>query len=78
MSTYEAIKIEGKAEGRLEGKAEGRLEGKAEGKAEGRLEGKSEVVLALYNDKISIRQIQKYTKLSEETILEILKNNIKF
>ena len=82
MSTYEAIKIEGKAEGRLEGKAEGRLEGKAEGrvegKAEGRLEGKAEVVLALYNDKISIRQIQKYTKLSEETILEILKNNIKF
>ena len=38
-------------------------------------EGKTEVVLALNEDSIPIRSIAKYTKLTEEQVIEILKKH---
>lgn len=59
MSTYDAIKQEGKIEGEQLGIQKGKIE----------------VVLTLNEDKIPPKQISKYTKLSESQILEILKSN---
>jgi predicted transposase/invertase (TIGR01784 family) len=66
MSTYDAIKIEGKLEGKIEGKLEGKIEGK--------LEGKIEIILSLNKDKLPISQIAKYANLSEDEVTKILKN----
>jgi predicted transposase/invertase (TIGR01784 family) len=60
MSTYDAIKLEGEQIG---------LE---KGKIEGKIEGKSEVVLAMYNDKISVSQISKYTNLPIDDVVRII------
>jgi predicted transposase/invertase (TIGR01784 family) len=49
MSTYEAIKTEGK------------------------LEGKKEVIIYLHEDKLSVAQIAKHLRVSEEEVIKILK-----
>ena len=70
-------KIEGKAEGKIEGKAEGKIEGKAEGKAEGKvegkIEGKQEIAIEMLKDHVDIKQIVKFTKLSEKEVLKLKK-----
>ena len=69
MTTYSWMKEEGKQEGRLEG----RLEGEKIGIHKKEIE----VILALFDDKISVQSIARYTKLSEEDVTKILKENHK-
>ncbi|MBK8623706.1 MAG: hypothetical protein IPN79_18610 [Saprospiraceae bacterium] len=58
-------------------KEEGRQEGIQEGRQEGKLENQKEVIIALYDDKIPVQSIARYTKLTEEEVLQILKENKK-
>jgi predicted transposase YdaD len=76
MTTYSQIKLEGKLEGKIEGKLEGKIEGKIEGEQIGIQKGKIEVVYALNQDGIPLKQIAKYTNLAEEEVLEILKKKV--
>ena len=41
----------------------------------GKLEGKLEMILALYDDGISVPQLAKAAKITEEEVLIILKEN---
>ena len=45
----------------------------ARAKTEGKIEGKIEMILSLYEDKLSISQIAKYASLSEDDVIKILK-----
>ena len=54
---------------------ESKQEAKAEGRAEGRAEGKTEMILAFYDDGISVSQIAKASKMSENKVMDILKSN---
>ncbi len=47
----------------------------AKGEQVGMQKGKIEVVFALNEDKISISQIAKYTKLSEDEVIDIIRNH---
>jgi predicted transposase/invertase (TIGR01784 family) len=66
MSTYDSIKMAGRQEGRQEGEQIGIEKGK--------IEVKTEVVLALYRDNIPIEQIAKYTVLSVEDVVKIIRS----
>jgi predicted transposase/invertase (TIGR01784 family) len=48
---------------------------KSKGKIEGKIEGKIDMILVLFDDKISITQIAKYASLSEDEIGHILKQH---
>ncbi|MDR0733352.1 MAG: Rpn family recombination-promoting nuclease/putative transposase [Dysgonamonadaceae bacterium] len=64
---------------RIEGLMEGRMKGEAIGEAKGRTQGKAEelqrIVLTAHQNKLSIEQIQAFSGLSKDGILEILKRN---
>lgn len=45
------------------------------GRLEGKLEKQTEIIIALYEDGIGLPQIAKYTQLSEDQVLKILKEN---
>jgi predicted transposase/invertase (TIGR01784 family) len=64
---------EGEAKGRAEGRAEGRIEGLAEGEAKGRAEALEKIVLTAYQNRLSTEQIQAFSGLSKNDVLDILK-----
>jgi predicted transposase/invertase (TIGR01784 family) len=68
--------IEGRAEGRAEGLAEGLAKGLAKGRAEGLAEGIEkgieQIVIAAFRRNIPIEQIELFSGLSREKILEII------
>ncbi|MDR1121332.1 MAG: Rpn family recombination-promoting nuclease/putative transposase [Dysgonamonadaceae bacterium] len=66
---------EGEAIGRKEGRAEGLSEGEAKGHAKGLAEGIEKMVLAAAQNNLSIEQIQAFSNLTQEHILEILRRN---
>jgi predicted transposase/invertase (TIGR01784 family) len=55
-----------------EGIQEGLQKGRQEGLQEGKLENQKEVIIALYDGKIPVQSIAKYTKLSIKDIIKIL------
>jgi hypothetical protein len=70
-----AGRAEGIAEGHAKGIAEGHAKGIAEGVATGRAEELEKNVLTAYRNNLSIEQIQAFSNLTHDHILEILKRN---
>ena len=68
-------RAEGLAEGRAEGLAEGEAKGRAEGEAKGRAKELERIILTAHQNKLSIRQIQAFSGLSEAAVREILKRH---
>ena len=58
-----------------EGKAEGLAEGKAEGIAEGEAKREAEIIFSMHAEGLSISQITKFVKLSEEYVERVQKND---
>jgi flagellar biosynthesis/type III secretory pathway protein FliH len=77
MTTYTWMKEEGIQEGLQKGRQEGIQEGRQEGIQEGKLESQTEIIMALYDDKIPVQSIARYTKLTEEEVVQILKKQNK-
>jgi hypothetical protein len=44
-------------------------------KSKGKIEGKIDMILVLFDDKISITQIARYASLSEDEIIRILRDH---
>ena len=63
-----------KSEGLAEGRQEGLAEGRQEGLAEGRQERDREIVLNATKSGATVEQIQAFTGISRELIIEILKS----
>jgi hypothetical protein len=47
-------------------------------KSKGKIEGKIDMILVLFDDKISITQIARYASLSEDEIIRILRDHGKY
>jgi len=61
-------------EGLIEGRLEGHKEGKEEGKIETEIKGKKEVIVIGYKEGLSVKILAKLTKMTEEEVMEIIKN----
>ena len=72
MSTYEAIKLEGK----LEGIIEGELKGKLEGIIEGELKGKTDIIFSLTDDGFDVPHIARIVKMTIDEVQNILKSRL--
>jgi len=77
MTTYSRLIEKGEQIGIQKGEQIGIQKGEQIGIQKGKIEGKIEVVLSLYEDGITIPQISKYTKLSSEDVIRILKDHNK-
>ena len=75
IRTEKGITDHAEAKGETRGKAIGRAEGLIEGEARGLAKGLEKTVITAYQNKFSIEQIQAFSNLNEEAILEILKRN---
>ena len=75
IRTEKSIREGARQEGLEEGRAEGRVEGRAEGRAEGEIHALEQVVVDAKQNGFSLEQIQSFTKLPVEKIIEILKRN---
>jgi predicted transposase YdaD len=62
---------------REEGIIEAKIKGKIEGILEGKIEGKIEIAVEMIEDGEPIEKIIKYSKLTEEEILELKKKQLK-
>jgi predicted transposase YdaD len=63
----------GREEGLVEGEAIGMEKGREEGLVEGMEKGRSEMIRTLYNNGLSVEQIEAFCGLSQEQIREIIK-----
>ena len=72
---FEAGEAKGHAAGLAEGEAKGRADGLAEGLAEGEAKKSRETALEMLKDGEPLTKIMKYSKLGQEDILLLAREN---